>query len=149
MADRPRAPRRRDRGTTLLLFPAAVLVLMVLAAIAVDLSLVHVARRELVRVCSHAADDAASVIDQDALRRGEPLTVDLEAARRVVRAELAAADLPGRLVGPVRVERGPAPTSVVVEATLEVDRIFAPGFGDRSTDRVTARVEGHLLDAPG
>jgi len=140
------ARRCREHGTTLLLVPAATLVLIILGAIAVDLSTIHLARRELVRVVAHAADDGASMVDTDHLRRTGGVRLDPAAADRVARAQIFAAELPGRLIGRPTVELGTEPTSIEVTATLEVDHLFAaaiPGAPDHQ--RITVRSQGRLL----
>ena len=147
-ADRRSSCRSRsERGTALLLFPAAVMVLMVLAAIAVDLTSIHLARRELYRTASQAADDAAAMIDHHSLRAGDLRTIDLGAATRLVRSELAAAKLPGAVVDGPRVRLGPRPGTVEVTLTISVEHFFAkaiPGAGE--SERITVDVVGELLD---
>ena len=92
-------PRRRraatERATTLVLVPAMMLVLIALAAVAVDLTAVHMAQRSLYRVASAAADDAAGMLDTRRIQIDGALRIDCRAARRVVIARLRAADLPG------------------------------------------------------
>ena len=61
------ATEHRERGSSLMLMPAAVLVVMVLGAIAVDQSLVYTRQRELVAAAEAAANDAAGYgLDRDA-----------------------------------------------------------------------------------
>ena len=130
-----------------MLFPAAVMVLMVLAAIAVDLTSVHRARREVYRSASQAADDAAAMVDQHSLRAGDLHTIDLAAARRLVRAELALAGLPGPIVDGPRVELGPRPGTVAVHVAVSVDHFFAKALpGAASTERITVDVVGEILE---
>jgi len=136
--------RRRsatDRGTALLLYPAGVVVLICLAAITVDLTLVRTARRELVSVVQAAADDAAGAADPARLHAGDRLTVDLDRARRIVEADLEEVDLPGRLVSPVDVRLGDDPAEVVVLARMEVPSVFLgalPGVSETTTVEVAA-----------
>lgn len=52
-------PEGGQRGSVLLLFPAAVLVVMVLAAIAVDTSIAFLGQREVANAVAAAANDAA------------------------------------------------------------------------------------------
>lgn len=137
---------RDERGTTLLLFPAAVLVLLVLAAIAVDLSTVHLARRELVRVASQAADDASSMIDTGAVRRSGATVLDRDTAVRVARYEMAVARLPGELVGTPSVEVDTAARTVTITASMRVDAFFGAVAGDAG-HLVTVRVGGELVDS--
>ena len=139
--------RPAERGSTLLLFPAAVLVLMILSAIAIDLSTVHLARRELLRTASQAADDAAAMLDQQAARAGDFTVIDAAAAQRVVLFEMEVADLPGKLVGSPDVTVDDTSGTVTVLVSMEVDRLFgkiAPGTS--TTDRITVQVSGRLID---
>ena len=133
--------RHTDRGTAMLLYPAGVMVLLVLAAITVDLTLVRSARQELRTVLQVAADDAAGAADPDLLRAGERVTIDLDRARRIVAAGLDRTDLPGDLVGPVTVIAGDEPDEVRVQASMEVPSIFIgalPGAADRTVVVATA-----------
>ena len=71
-----------DSGSTLLLVPAATMVVLALAAIAVDLSMLHAARRDLVAAAGRAVDDAVMSLDQAGARRGEFDRLDEVRARR-------------------------------------------------------------------
>ena len=51
---------RAERGSTLLLFPAAVLIMLALAAMTVDSAIAFLAQRELVAATEAAANDAAA-----------------------------------------------------------------------------------------
>ncbi len=55
-----RRPSERQRGSTLLLFPAAVLIMVALAAMAVDSAIAFLAQRELANATAAAANDAAT-----------------------------------------------------------------------------------------
>lgn len=141
LADRP------QRGSVLLLFPAAVLVVIVLAAVAVDLSLAYQSKRRLERIVTAAADDGAKALDLDALRRGRPPQVDVARGRRIVLDELALAQLPGPLVGPVQVRPGPDPASLEVTASVRAPSVLrsaVPFAGE--PDTVTVRVVGRLVE---
>jgi Flp pilus assembly protein TadG len=50
----------RERGSTLLLFPAALLIMMALAAMTVDSAIAFLAQRELLNATAAAANDAAT-----------------------------------------------------------------------------------------
>lgn len=66
-----------ERGSALLLMPAAVLVVMVLGAIAVDAAVAFLAERDLAAAAAAAANDAATAaLDEDALRRGAGYRLD-------------------------------------------------------------------------
>lgn len=131
----------------MLLFPAAVLVVVMLAAIAVDLSMLHTARRELVVATSQAADDGAAMIDRDALHRGGRPRLDAALAERVARASLALAQLRGPLVGTPTVVVDAAAGTVTVSATIRVDRFFSAGVRDATgDDLVSVTSVGQLID---
>ena len=65
-----------DRGSTLMLVPAGLLVVLVMASIAVDMSLVHLRQRQAVDVASGAANDAVTAAaEEGALRGGDGVAV--------------------------------------------------------------------------
>jgi hypothetical protein len=138
----------RERGSALMLMPAAVLVLAILGAIAVDSAMVFLAQRELVDAASGAANDAAGAALEDAAfyRGGGRLAIDQQRALQVAEAGVAARAPAGLTVlgrPTVRVDGG----QVCVELRASVRRIFAralPGFGDDVvvTARATATAAG-------
>lgn len=82
-----------ERGSVLLLMPAAVLIVVVLASLAVDRAVVFGAQRDLVATAQAAANDAAAVgIDPDGVRAGGTLAYDDARIDRAVRAAAARAD---------------------------------------------------------
>jgi hypothetical protein len=129
-----------DEGSALMLMPAGVLIVFVLAAITVDLSLVHLARKELVNAASAAANDAATHgLSEQSLRGDGAYRLDGRRVEHAVLESLAARGLLDRLDGsPQVVVTGPNTVSVTL--TLEVDYLFAKALpGERSaTVRATA-----------
>ncbi|MEZ5320651.1 MAG: hypothetical protein R2698_00925 [Microthrixaceae bacterium] len=144
-----RAPHRRhrdpDRSSTLLLFPAGVVVVLMLASIAVDTSAVFLAQRQLRRACAQAADDAVTALDVAALRRNGDTRLDVDTARRIVRLHLATSTLVAHLDGEPRITVDPDAATVDIVATGTVRPVFGRGvgLGDR---KVTAHVRGRLTD---
>jgi Flp pilus assembly protein TadG len=139
------AEGRRERGSVLLLMPAGVLVLLVLGAIAVDFSLVHLAQRELADAAAAAANDAAVAgLDEGAFYGAGRLHVDQRRARSVAAASWAvrsAAFLDGGLervdVSTVAGEQ----VQVTVTARATVEMIFSkalPGAPQRRSVRAVA-----------
>ncbi|HEX9531019.1 MAG TPA: hypothetical protein VF954_07765, partial [Acidimicrobiales bacterium] len=95
---RPRAGSARlgDRGSVLLLVPAAVLVLVILGAIAVDSAVVFLGQRELANGADAAANDAATAFSDPAFyRAGGTTAIDSRQATAVVEASLAARQMSG------------------------------------------------------
>jgi Flp pilus assembly protein TadG len=120
--------------------PAAVLVLVVLGAIAVDSAVVFLAQRELAGAAAAAANDAAAeALDDAALYRSGAVTLDPARAAAVAGAAVAARQSQGlRLVGTpvVRV----AGRQVCVRLVADVDHVFAPAVpGVRPSSTVSAR----------
>ncbi len=69
--------RLGDRAGTLLFFPAALLVMVVLAAVTVDLARLHLARREADDLAAATANDAVTVgLDTSVLRSGGGYRLD-------------------------------------------------------------------------
>ncbi len=139
-ARRPRAPRlARDAGTTLYLFPVGVLVVMVLAAVAVDLSLVQVGQRRALDLATAGANDAVTAgLDPEALRTGRR-RLDPTRAYAAARRAVAAGDQEGRLRA-VQVQLTPS-GDVAVTVVLDTPRLFAtvmPGEPDVARVEATA-----------
>jgi Flp pilus assembly protein TadG len=79
-----------DDGASLVLAPVGVLVVVILAAIAFDLSWVQQAQRELTEVAASAANDAVTYgLDPASLRAGASGRLDPERARRSVSRTVA------------------------------------------------------------
>ena len=77
---------RRDRGSVLLLFPAGVLVVLLLGAIAVDASIAFLGQREIANAVAAAANDAATASLSDAAFYGSG-DIALDQARATDLAE--------------------------------------------------------------
>ena len=124
-----------------MLAPALVLVVIVLGAIAIDLSLVHTARRSAYRSLSAAVDDAASMIDSREFQLSGDVQLDEAAAERVVYAHLGLldGDAPAGFAEPAfevltaTVEVDVPNSTVRIHATIEVDHVLltaVPAMGD-------------------
>jgi hypothetical protein len=122
-----------------MLVPAGLLIVLIMASIVVDMSLVHLRQRQAHDLAAGAANDAATAAaDRSALRAGD-YRVDPDRARDVVDRIVAASDLAGDLAGQpaVRASGG----GVEVEISLHADYIFAgviPGTPDGTTVTATA-----------
>jgi hypothetical protein len=129
-----------------MLMPAAVLIVMVLGAIAVDLSVVRMGQRELIAVAGDAANDAVTIgLDEGALRSGRGYHLDAERVEDAVAATLAAKGILDDLAEPPTVTID-GDTTVTVQLARRVPHLFAkalPGAPDDELVRatVTARVE--------
>jgi hypothetical protein len=112
--------------------PAGLLIVLVLASIAVDMSLVHLRKRQAFELAAAAANDSATAgVDQGRLRTTHAYVLDPARTRAVVEEVVAASDLAPSLAGPPVVTVSGA--GVRVELTLEAEYIFAdvvPGAPD-------------------
>jgi len=130
---------RGDRASVLILVPAAVLIVLVMASIAVDMALVQLRQRQAYDLAAGAANDAATAAADQGALRGGAYRVDPEAARRVVEQVVAASELAPEVVGAPAVRV--TPEGVEVEVALYADYIFAgvvPGAPDGRTVRAAA-----------
>ena len=120
---------RGDEGSALMLMPAAVLVVIVLAAIAVDAAVQFLGERELAAATAAAANDAAvAALDPRAFYACEGLVVDARQAQNLARESFAnrssdAVTVTSMDVDVVAAAAGPA---VRVAATGTVPLIFSP-----------------------
>jgi hypothetical protein len=126
------AVAERERGSALMLMPAGLLIVLVLASIAVDMSLVHLRKRQAFELAAAAANDAAAAgVDQGLVRTTHAYVLDPARTRAVVGDVVAASELASDLAGPPVVTVTGA--AVRVELTLDADYIFAdivPGAPD-------------------
>ena len=136
--------RRNERGSSLILMPAAVLVLFVLAAIAVDQSLVFMRQRELAEAAQAAANDAAGAgLDVDSFYRGDRIEFDLDQARAAAKASLLARGI----ADPPAVTLDPAHTRVVVVVRSSVEPLFAAALpGSAATTEVRGQASATLIE---
>lgn len=135
----PRPARGGDRGSVLMLVPAGLLIVLIMASIAVDMSLVHLRQRQAYDLAAGAANDAATAALDPSSVRSQRLVADHDLAVAVVDRVVAASDLAPEVVGApvVRVEDG----RVEVAISLRADYIFAraiPGAADGMTVTATA-----------
>jgi hypothetical protein len=153
---------RGDRGSSLLLYPVGVLIIIMLGAVAADFSHVHMARRDLVELSGNIANDVSTAgLDEDVFRREELYMLDPARTARIAGDILATANsvpAPARLaavggsaanptlVDPVgrpirRCQPTPGqPCRVAVTLEARVPYIIGRGLpGDRAIDlRVTS-----------
>jgi Flp pilus assembly protein TadG len=136
-----------ERGSALMLMPAAVLVFVVLGAIAVDFAVAFLGEREVSNAAAAAANDAAgAALDRDRFYADGALRLDPAAAQRVGRAAVAAAELDDLDDVRVRVDVAADEPVVTVTVSARVRYVFAkalPGgpHGVRVEASATATAE--------
>jgi hypothetical protein len=129
-----------DAGSVLMLVPAGFLIMLVLAAIAVDHSQVHLRQRQAQRVAVDVANDLVTLaLDEAAFRESGEYLLDAPRAADLVDVLARASDLGPTLVD-VRATVIP-PDQVVVELEARVEHIFTkaiPGAPSGTTVRARA-----------
>lgn len=145
--------RVTERGSVLMLVPAGFLVLMLLAAIAVDSAVAYQARNQLHDALAAAANDAAGgAVDSPAFYSGGSVRLDTATVASVVCRSVEAQGL-GSLHGlQLRVAVSGDAVRVSGQATVEaVFGRFVPGFGTRPVSSVADAVlsGGGQVSAPG
>jgi hypothetical protein len=123
-----------------MLMPAGVLVVLLLGAIAFDLSLVFLRQRQAATLAGDVANDLASVaIDVPTFRGTGEYELDPQRADALGRSLLDASDLADHITS-VSITV-PSPDTVTVTVTVTVDYVFAkaiPGAADGTTVAATA-----------
>lgn len=139
-----RCRQARDRGSALMLMPAAVLVLFLLASLAVDSALVWTAQRELAnRAAAAASDIAATAIDDDRFYRSGDVRLDLAEADAIL-SEYLDAEAGGLLHSISVTELRLGGATVRLSLMGRADALFAPAFSglrDSRSVHATAVVE--------
>jgi Flp pilus assembly protein TadG len=148
LAAGPGGRGRGDAGSSLLLFPAAVLIVLVLGAVAVDLSAVHLAKRQVLDLAASAANDAVTAgLDQGRFRATGEYVIDAALATRAVERAVAANEPDGRTTV-VRVELGPDPGQVTVELRAPAEPVFSSALpGGPGTTTVSGTATATALGA--
>lgn len=133
----------RTRGSVLMLMPAAVLIVLLLGAIAVDSAVVYLAQRQAHNVAFDAANDAAGAgFDRETARRTGEIRYEPDRVRSIAADAVAASALSDVTLIDVVVG---ADGVVAVTVEVEVEHVFAPAFGRRTGPlQVTARAAGEI-----
>lgn len=135
--------RPRDRASTLLFFPAALLVMVVMAAITVDFARLHLVQRQVEDVAAATANDAVTVgLDVGGLRSGDDYHLAPGRVRAVAETHADRAALPVAVVARVTDPRAVAVTVAAV-VPLAFSRAI-PGVPHRVTLRGEARASARL-----
>jgi Flp pilus assembly protein TadG len=143
---------RDDAGSVLILVPAAVLVLIVLAAITIDAAVVFLGEREVADAAASAANDAvAAGLDEASFYENGQLCLSPARVAQVAEASVSART-DNAQVRHVSAQREISETGrpqVTVEVEASVDLILAPAVpGASHTRTVSATSTAVLEQAP-
>ena len=121
-----RPEHRNDRGTILLLFPAALLAMVVLGAMVIDVGYTTVRGRELQAVAASAANDSLAALDEQVLRTNGTVELNQTKARQIVAAAIARGPLPQARIVNVGIDG----LNITVSLQLDVELVMAPALGN-------------------
>jgi hypothetical protein len=127
--------------------PAGLMIVVALAAVAVDLSVAYMGQRQLTDAAAAAANDATTFgADQDAYLSGEGYRLDPARVDQAVERALAAADVRSEALA-VTVDIDGLEVTVTIEG--EVPLVFGPALpGGPSTFHVAARATAAAVGWP-
>jgi len=124
----------RERGSVLALVPAGFLVLMLLAALAVDSAVTYLGQEQLHDALAAAANDAVTAgLDNPAFYRAGTIEVDPVRAGRTACLSILAQDDAG--LQHLHLWMSVNDDSVQLQGTAVIDGVFGriiPGFGQRT-----------------
>jgi hypothetical protein len=130
------SPRRGtgDLGSTMVLMPAGILVVLLLAAVAFDLSWVYEAQHEAVDAAASAANDAVTFgVDPGRIIAGRGVHLDPTRVFQAVDRSLSVRRLRGYEPDRTTITTDAATGTVTVTVTCHVDALFGraiPGARD-------------------
>jgi len=148
---RPTPRTGRERGSVLALVPAGFLVLVILAALAVDGAVTYLGQEQLHDALSAAANDAVTAaLDNGSFYRSGSIAVDPAQAGHAVCVALLAQDAPA-LHG-LEVWMAVHGASLQLRGKAEIDTVLGraiPGFGHHAVEASAAAVaaEGRLTSS--
>lgn len=150
---RGRACRRAERGSVLLLYPAGILVVIILGAMAVDYAIAFQAQRELANATTAVANDVAveAISNQAFYQGGGRIVLSQQVVNGLQPTALVQSQLNRQFRG-VQVQAGVSPDGrcVVLRAQADVDYIFAKAIPGASRSlTVHARAAAAPLRAAG
>lgn len=134
---------RLDLGSVLMLMPAAVLIVLLLGAIAIDSAIVYLGQRQAYDVAFDAANDAAGAgFDLEEARSSGEVVYDGERVRAIAAQAVAASGVDDLELVSARVDGD----GVVVTVRRTVRHLFTQALGDDAQDVLTiaARAEGEV-----
>lgn len=134
---------RTERGSVLMLMPAAVLIMLLLGAIAVDSAIVYLGQRQAYNVAFDAANDAAGAgFDLEVARTEGEIVYDPDRVEALAAQAVAAAAIGDLELVSAQVDG----TGVVVTVRRTVKHLFVQALGDPARDVITisARADGEV-----
>ena len=133
--------RHEQAGNTLVLFPAAILIVLGLGALAVDSAVLFLGQRRLADLAASVANDAVAAVSTEAFYDPQDGRIELDAARAERRADqLVAGWSSDRSLGSVRCDVTVAGLRADVACSATVRPLLAPMWpGFEAAQPISAR----------
>lgn len=136
-----------EKGSALALVPAGFLVLIILAAIAVDSAVAFLGQRQLGDAVAAAANDAAAAaISNSSFYRGGQINIDPAVAALVVCQSIKAQ---GSNLQHLQVSIAVAGPVIAVRATASVQEVFGRALPGLHSRQVSAAASAQAENGPG
>lgn len=149
MGSERRARLAAEDGNTLLMMPAAILVMVVLAAVAIDFAVMYTAQREAATAADGVARAATGAVDEQRLFDDGVYVIDLGRADAAAAAVLAARPADDGLQLRCGVPRhGATPDVVEIDCLATTDLIFRPALGGGRGFEVSVTGSARAAEAP-
>jgi len=129
----------------LMLMPAAVLIVLLLGAIAVDSAIVYLGQRQAYNVAFDAANDAAGAgIDAEVARETGEIVYDPTRVASIAAEAVEAASISDLRLVSTSIDGD----DVVVTVEIDIDHLFVQAFGRDGSEpiRMTARAGGQTRE---
>ncbi len=108
------------------MFPAALMIMVILGAVVIDVSYTTLRGRELRAVAASAANDSLAALDIMELRSSGDMVIDSRAAHRIVAEAIAVGPLPDARIVDIVINR----FEIAVTLQLDIELVMAPALGD-------------------
>ncbi len=133
-----------ERGSTLLLAPIGLLIVMMLGAVTLEVGALHLRQRQLHDLATTIANDAATVgFDIDEFRTTGNITIDAGGAQSVVGSSIALSDIPNARAQGLSITQG-APPTIEIDLALTHEFVLGQLIWGASTE-LTASGQATLL----
>ena len=121
------------------MFPAALMIMVIMGAIVIDVGYTTIRGRELRAVASSAANDSLAALDIAVLRSTGDVVIDEGAARGIVAEAISLGPLPDAQIVNVVING----FEIAVTLRLDIELVMAPALGDLT--QVTLMRTGRVI----
>ena len=142
--NRFQCPDTSERGSTLLLAPIGLLIVLMLGAVTLEVGAMHLRQRQLHDLATTIANDAATVgFDVEEFRSSGQVAIDRTGAQSVVAPSIAISSIPEARPQSLNIVQG-APPTIEIDLAYTHEFVLGQLIWDASTE-LTATGQATLL----